>query len=142
MTIVQFDSRPGPDEAEILAFMAQGARFYPNVATGLRLAEQRACYERLYLGPDGKTNRCSKFRTPLLETDFSQLLQAFPVACEWNPLRDDCFDHAAALRGGGVQAEVRHEPELVHACLRARHVSPAARAMFSAITARVAEFTA
>jgi len=142
MTIVQFDPRPGPDEAEIPAFMAQCARFYPDDATGLLLEEQRACYERMYLGPDGGTNRYSKSRAPLLETDFLQLPQAFLLGCEWSLLRDDCFDYGAALKGACVQAEVRHEPELVHACLRARHVSPAAKAVFSALVAKVAEFTA
>ena len=55
------------------------------------------------------------------------------MACEWDPLRDDCFDYADCLRTAGITAQVRHEPELVHACLRARHTSRAAEAMFRAI---------
>lgn len=108
-------------------------------APGLTTADM-AYYDAMYLGSQGDPHHASKFRAPLLETDFTGLPDAYLVACEWDPLRDDCFDYAAALNAAGVSADVRHEPELVHACLRARHVSPSAKAMFAAIADKITEF--
>ncbi len=102
-------------------------------APGLTTADMEY-YEQMYLGSDAGENRSSKFYAPLLESNFSNLPRAFLVACEWDPLRDDCFEYARCLQSGGVEAQVRHEPELVHACLRARHSSPAAKSMFDAVT--------
>ena len=99
-------------------------------------------YEQMYLGPEADEKQSCKFFAPLLEQNFSGLPRAFLVACEWDPLRDDCFSYARCLRSAGVAAQVRHEPELVHACLRARHISPAAKAMFGAITTEISEMSA
>ncbi|MEM9473140.1 MAG: alpha/beta hydrolase fold domain-containing protein, partial [Pseudomonadota bacterium] len=107
-------------------------------APGLTTADMEY-YEQTYLGADADKNRSSKFYAPLLESNFAGLPPAFLVACEWDPLRDDCFDYARCLQSAGVAAQVRHEPELVHACLRARHSSPAARAMFDAITGAISK---
>ncbi|MEO1161056.1 MAG: alpha/beta hydrolase, partial [Pseudomonadota bacterium] len=107
-------------------------------APGLTTADVEY-YDQMYLGAGAAENRSSRFYAPLLETDFAGLPRAFLVACEWDPLRDDCFDFADRLRSAGVAAQVRHEPELVHACLRARHTSPAARAMFQAISAAISD---
>ena len=90
-------------------------------------------YERLYLGSHAGKNQDSKFYAPLRETNYGGLPSAFLVACEWDPLRDDSFEYADRLSNAGVPAEVRHEPELIHACLRARHTSPAANAMFQSV---------
>ena len=90
---------------------------------------------------DAVHNRSSKFYAPLRENNFTGLPRAFLVACEWDPLRDDCFSYATCLQSAGVAAQVRHEPELVHACLRARHSSPAAKAMFQAITGAVSDLS-
>ena len=109
-------------------------------APGLTTADMEY-YERMYLGAAAEKNRSSKFYAPLLENDFASLPRACLVACEWDPLRDDCFDYARCLQSAGVEAQVRHEPELVHACLRARHTSPAAKAMFQAITAAISEMS-
>lgn len=98
-------------------------------------------YEQLYLGADAEQNRTSKFYAPLQETNFDGLPPAFLVACEWDPLRDDSFDYANRLRSAGVAAEVRHEPELIHACLRARRTSPAANAMFHAIVSAISKMS-
>lgn len=107
-------------------------------APGLTTADMEY-YEQMYLGADAGENRTSKFYAPLLESNFAHLPRAFLVACEWDPLRDDCFEYARCLQSAGVQAQVRHEPELVHACLRARHSSPAAKAMFDAITHTISD---
>jgi acetyl esterase len=110
-------------------------------APGLTTADMEY-YDLAYTGPDGDAAHDAKYRAPLLEANFSGLPQAFLVACEWDPLRDDSLDYARALKSAGVAAQVRHEPELVHACLRARHMSPAAKAMFAAIAQQVSEFAA
>lgn len=98
-------------------------------------------YELLYLGSGADRNRTSKFFAPLLETSFAGLPPAFLAACEWDPLRDDSFEYAEQLRAAGIEAEVRHEPELVHACLRARYASPAAKDMFQAIATAISRMT-
>lgn len=54
----------------------------------------------------------------------------FMVAAELDPLHDDCENYATKLRQAGVPG---HEPLLVHAFLRARHMSEPAAASFSAI---------
>jgi acetyl esterase len=74
-----------------------------------------------------------KYAEPLRETNFKNLPPAFMVAAELDPLCDDCKNYAAKLRQANVSVQVRHEPLLVHAFLRARHMSEPARASFSAI---------
>lgn len=98
-------------------------------------------YERLYLGSSTVKNRASKFHAPLRETNYYGLPPAFLVACEWDPLRDDSFEYADCLRAADIAAEVRHETELVHACLRARHTSTAANAMFGAIVSAISKMS-
>ena len=120
--------------------MTRGSYISRANAPGLTTQDMKA-YDNWYMGEGNSAAQRSKFRAPLMETDYAGLPPAFLVACEWDPLRDDCFDYAARLQSAGVWAKVRHEPEMVHACLRARHVSPAARAMFAAIACAVREFT-
>jgi len=119
---------------------AKGSYVSRRHAPGLTTADMEY-YEQMYLGAGVKEHRSSKFYAPLRESNFSGLPRAFLVACEWDPLRDDCFDYARCLQSAGVTAQVRHEPELVHACLRARHISPAAKAMFHAITTAISDMS-
>ncbi len=81
-----------------------------------------------------------KLAEPLRETNFVGLPPAFMVAAGLDPLSDDCEAYAAKLRGAGVAAVVRHEPLLVHAFLRARHMSGPARDSFSAIVDAARQF--
>jgi acetyl esterase len=120
--------------------MSRGSYISRANAPGLTTADMHA-YDGWYVGPGNEAAWQSKYRAPLLETDYSGLAPAFMVACEWDPLRDDCFDYAARLQAAGVSASVRHEQELIHASLRARYVSPAAGAMFAAIAEAVRNFT-
>lgn len=80
----------------------------------------------------------SKYAEPLREADFTRLPPAFLVAAALDPLHDDCFDYAARLMAHGVAAQVRDEPHLVHAFIRARNMSVPARDSFNAITAACA----
>jgi acetyl esterase len=79
----------------------------------------------------------SKYAAPLLETDCSGLPPAFLVAAGLDPLHDDCLDYAARLTEAGVPAFVRDEPLLVHAFIRARHMSEPAGDAFRAIVEAV-----
>jgi acetyl esterase len=79
----------------------------------------------------------SKYAEPLRETDYRGLPPAFLVAAGLDPLHDDCEAYAGKLRAAGVAAMVRDEPQLVHAFLRARHMSEPARASFAAIVEAV-----
>jgi acetyl esterase len=74
-----------------------------------------------------------KYAEPLRETNFAGLPSAFIVAAGLDPLCDDSENYAAKLRSANVPAQVRHEPLLVHAFLRARHMSEPAKQSFSAI---------
>ncbi len=88
-------------------------------------------YRDIYQGGD------SKYAAPLRETDFRGLPPAFLVAAGLDPLHDDCFDYATRLKAAGVPAHVRDEPLLVHAFLRARHMSEPAKDAFRAIVEAV-----
>ena len=107
--------------------MDSGSYVSQSHAPGLSTADVRY-YRDTYRGGG------SKFAEPLRETDFRGLPPAFMVAAALDPLHDDCFAYAAALRAAGVHAQVRDEPLLVHAFLRARNMSLPARASFEAIT--------
>lgn len=82
------------------------------------------------------------YAEPLQASSHAGLPPAFLVAAGLDPLHDDCFAYAAKLRAAGVAAEVRDEPLLVHAFLRARHMSAPAAGSFTAIVAAIKGFAA
>lgn len=67
---------------------------------------------------------------PLLATDFSATPQTLVITADIDPLRDDGVHYVERLRAAGVAAVYRNEPELVHGCLRARHMSARTAAFF------------
>ena len=83
-----------------------------------------------------------KYAEPLCETNFANLPPAFMVAAGLDPLHDDCKDYAAKLKTAGVEAELRDEPLLVHAFLRARHMSQPTADSFASIIAAIKRFAA
>lgn len=83
-----------------------------------------------------------KYAEPLRETNYANLPPAFMVAAGLDPLHDDCMNYAAKLKAAGVEAEVRSEPLLIHAFLRARHMSQPAAQSFAAIIAAIRKFAA
>ena len=111
---------------------AKGSYLEQANAPGLSTKDM-AFYASAYIGPPDHPGHQDKYACPLRETDFTGLAPAFMVACEFDPLRDDCFDYEQCLRRDGVEAIVRHEPLLVHAFLRARHMSTPAAKSFEAI---------
>jgi acetyl esterase len=108
--------------------MTKGSYVAQAEAPGLSTADTKY-YREIYQGGG------SKYAEPLRETDYAGLPPAFLVAAGIDPLHDDCFDYARNLRNAGVAALVRDEPLLVHAFIRARHMSRPARASFDAIIA-------
>ena len=93
-------------------------------------------YHDTYQGGD------SPYAAPLRAANHGALPPAFLVASGLDPLHDDCFDYAAKLKAAGVAAEVRDEPLLVHAFLRARNMSEPAAKSFAAIIASIKRFAA
>ena len=81
-----------------------------------------------------------KYAEPLRETNYANLPPAFMVAAGLDPLHDDCMDYAANLKAAGVAAEMRSEPLLSHAFLRARHMSGPAAVSFAAIIAAIKKY--
>jgi acetyl esterase len=84
----------------------------------------------------------NKYAGPLRETDFSNLPPAFIVAAGIDPLHDDATEYAAKLIAAGGKAVLREEPLLIHAFLRARHMSQPAAESFQAIIAAIKGFAA
>ena len=93
-------------------------------------------YRDTYQGGD------SPYAAPMHAESHAGLPSAFLVASGLDPSHDDCFDYAAKLRANGIPAEVRDEPLLVHAFLRARHMSEPAAKSFAAIIAAIRRFAA
>ena len=116
--------------------MTKGSYIQHAHAPGLP-AEDVHYYHEAYIGPPESPNHANKYAVPLLETSYVGLPPAFLVAAEWDPLRDDALDYAERLAAAGVSAHVRHEPLLVHAFLRARHMSKPAAESYAAITEAV-----
>ena len=82
------------------------------------------------------------YAEPLKAASHAGLPPAFLVAAGLDPLHDDCFAYAERLKASGGAAEVRAEPLLVHAFIRARHMSEPAAKSFAAMVAAVRRFAA
>ncbi len=70
------------------------------------------------------------FAHPLKADDFAGLPPAYITAAHFDPLRDDAADYAQRLIADGVNVTYRDEPQMIHAWLRARHMSEGAREGF------------
>lgn len=79
---------------------------------------------------------------PLIERSLAGLPPAFVTVAHFDPLRDDGWHYVERLRRDGVEATFRDEPQMVHAWLRARHMSEGARTGFEAVCAAVTRFAA
>ena len=77
---------------------------------------------------------------PLNAGTLEGLPPAFITVAHFDPLRDDGWHYAERLREAGVEVSIREEPQMVHAWLRARHMSEGARDGFSAVCAAVRGF--
>ena len=77
---------------------------------------------------------------PLAIQSVAGLPPTFITVAYFDPLRDDGRNYAARLAQGGVEVWFREEPQMVHAWLRARHMSDGARGGFAAICAAASRF--
>lgn len=94
---------------------------------GLTAADMAAYRQALFGGPEP----LDPLAHPLLAGDFAGLPPAVLVTAEHDPLRDDAAAYAERLAAAGVPVEHRRVGGLVHGCLRARHLSPAAGELFA-----------
>ncbi|MBK5566028.1 alpha/beta hydrolase [Ensifer sp. SSB1] len=78
------------------------------------------------------------FAAPLAETDLSGLPPSYITGAFFDPLRDDARIYAARLAAAGVNVTFREEPQMIHAWLRARHMSEGAREGFQRLAEGVA----
>jgi acetyl esterase len=70
------------------------------------------------------------FAHPLKAADLSGLPSAYITSAHFDPLRDDAAAYAQRLIAAGVNVTYRDEPQMIHAWLRARHMSEGARQGF------------
>ncbi|MBW9062574.1 alpha/beta hydrolase [Rhizobium herbae] len=70
------------------------------------------------------------FAHPLKAADLSGLPPAYITSAHFDPLRDDAAVYAQRLIAAGVNVTYRNEPQMIHAWLRARHMSEGAREGF------------
>lgn len=70
------------------------------------------------------------FAAPLAEQDLSGLPPTYITGAFFDPLRDDARIYAGRLAAAGVNVTFREEPQMIHAWLRARHMSEGAREGF------------
>jgi len=78
------------------------------------------------------------FAAPLAEKDLSGLPPTYITGAFFDPLRDDARIYAARLATAGVNVTFREEPQMIHAWLRARHMSDGAREGFRRLAEGVA----
>ncbi|MBZ5759508.1 MULTISPECIES: alpha/beta hydrolase [Rhizobium] len=77
---------------------------------------------------------------PLLTRTCAGLPPAYITVAHFDPLRDDGRLYAGRLAADGVEVWFREEPQMVHAWLRARHMSNGAQAGFRAVCIAVSRF--
>lgn len=79
---------------------------------------------------------------PLLARSLSGLPPAYITVAHFDPLRDDGRNYAARLAQAGIEVWFREEPQMVHAWLRARHMSEGAREGFHALCVAIERMAA
>lgn len=77
---------------------------------------------------------------PLLTRSVAGLPPAYITVAHFDPLRDDGRHYASRLASAGIEVWFREEPQMVHAWLRARHMSEGARSGFHALCVAVGRF--
>lgn len=93
-------------------------------APGLSTADVAYYREVLKAPPD------NPLAHPLKADDFAGLPPAYITSAHFDPLRDDAAGYAQRLIADGVNVTYRDEPQMIHAWLRARHMSEGAREGF------------
>ncbi|OAP38330.1 carboxylesterase [Sinorhizobium glycinis] len=107
---------------------------YAEMAAAPGLSTKDVAYYREML----KAPADDPFAYPLKAPDLSGLPSAYITGACFDPLRDDARTYAARLALAGVDVTYREEPQMIHAWLRARHMSPGAREGFAHLVHGVA----
>ncbi len=137
------DSKGPTPALQLLIYPALGCdltlpSFVENADAPALTTSDMAKYLRLYTGRE-PSEIDDPYAVPLLSESLSGLPPAALFACELDPLRDEARAWHERLRAEGVQSEYYLGAGLVHGCLRARRMSPAAMAFFEAICAAARE---
>lgn len=103
-------------------------------APGLTTADV-AYYREIVQAPAG-----AEIAEPLNASSLARLPPTFITVAHFDPLRDDGRQYAARLTAEGVEVWFREEPQMVHAWLRARHMSNGAQDGFRAVCEAVRHF--
>lgn len=99
---------------------------YAQMAEAPGLSTADVAYYRDVLKAPGE----NALAHPLKAADFSGLPPAYITSAHFDPLRDDAALYAQRLIAAGVSVTYRDEPQMIHAWLRARHMSEGAREGF------------
>ncbi|WFS04648.1 alpha/beta hydrolase [Rhizobium tumorigenes] len=109
---------------------------YEEMADAPGLTTADAAYYRAIL----KAPADEPVAHPLLTRTCAGLPPAYITVAHFDPLRDDGRLYAGRLATEGVEVWFREEPQMVHAWLRARHMSDGARAGFRALCIAASRF--
>ncbi len=102
-------------------------------APGLTTADVRY-YRDILKAPDDPVAHALRI------ADVRGLPPAYITTAHFDPLRDDGALFAARLAAAGIEVWYRDEPQMVHAWLRARHMSEGAAAGFRALVTAISHF--
>ncbi|MBX5043690.1 alpha/beta hydrolase [Rhizobium lentis] len=116
--------------------LAAGSYVEMAAAPGLTTADV-AYYRAILQAPEG-----AEIAEPLNASSLAGLPPTYITVAHFDPLRDDGRQYAARLAAEGVEVSFREEPQMVHAWLRARHMSEGARDGFHAVCEAVRHFAA
>lgn len=112
--------------------LVSGSYVEMSEAPGLTTADTKY-YREILQAPAG-----NPFAAPLVEKDLSGLPPTYITGAFFDPLRDDARTYAARLASAGVNVTFREEPQMIHAWLRARHMSEGAREGFRRLAEGIA----
>lgn len=112
--------------------LVSGSYIEMSEAPGLTTADTKYYREILQAPAD------NPFAAPLAEKDLSGLPPTYITGAFFDPLRDDARIYAARLASAGVNITFREEPQMIHAWLRARHMSEGAREGFRRLAEGIA----
>ncbi|KQT64093.1 MULTISPECIES: alpha/beta hydrolase [unclassified Aureimonas] len=107
--------------------LGQGSFLDMAHAPGLTTADV-AYYRELY-----RADPEDAVAHPLAASSFTDLPPAYITSAHFDPLRDDARIYAERMSAAGIAVTYRNEPQMIHAWLRARHMSPGARDGFAAL---------
>lgn len=126
--------------AQVLVYPALGGDLvsgsYAEMAEAPGLTTADTAYYRAILKAPGD----EPVAHPLLATTVENLPPAYITVAHFDPLRDDGRHYAGRLAASGVEVWFREEPQMVHAWLRARHMSEGAAIGFRSLCHAIRRF--